>query len=391
MAINMSTIASSIGDSTDMSRSEKINPWSKRKFVRHSSRSKLTDSQMADVNYGWEIPVFTRSQLYGATLPSQRVWKYLQPRSGTDPSRMGDMEGYYHSAQRKNIRLIPPYSNNEMYLNETFTFGLETETYGTSSTLGLKVADLHPTSTSYTGSILGLGIVLVFFQRNSNGYDYAKYAVNIGWTVKEVIERGSIKLNDLLPFSANSVYTIAAFACTSVSSMTVETLYPVTSSSPSMGYLIPLSMDEDDMSESEVAITFLAKRPVDLPIEDFRIWQARITGKNGTLWRINYPEFVMLANGLEQSKYNIKIRLYDNNGNSVTSPIIRSEWSEDLANNYANYDYYCSDCYCTFTPFSGFDYSSDQLYADLWIEETDGSGNYLELQMGVGLRWEEDY
>ena len=108
MAINMSTIATMIGDSTDMSRSGNINKWSKRKFVRHSSRSKLTDAQMAEVNYGFDIPVFTRSTLYSATLPSQRVWKYLMPRSGTDPSRMGDMEGYFHNAQKKNTRLVPP-------------------------------------------------------------------------------------------------------------------------------------------------------------------------------------------------------------------------------------------------------------------------------------------
>lgn len=389
MAINMSTIASSIGDSTDMSRSDSINPWSKRKFVRHSSRNRLTDAQMRDVNYGFEIPVFTRSLLYGATLPSQRVWKYLKPESGKDPSRMGDMEGYYHMAMRKNIRLVPPYSNNEMYLDERFHFGLETETTGVESASGLKIADLHPSGTSYTGSIIGLGLVLIFFEHNSNGNDYAKYAFYTGWTVREVIEMGSVSTNDFPPFAANSVYTIAAFASTKVTSMNAETLYPLTDSSPDMGYLIPLSMDEQDMSKSEVTITFLAKRPVILPIDDFRLWQARINGKNGTLWVLNYPYFVMLANGLEQSKYNMKIRLYDDNGHSATKTV-RSEWSEDTANNYGEYDYYCSDCYCTFTPFSGFDYADDKLYVDLWIEDREGSGNYEELQMSIGLKWAEE-
>lgn len=390
MAISMSQIAQSIGDSTDMSRSENVNKWSKRKFVRYASRAKLTDAQMKEVNYGFEIPVLTRSLLYGSTLPSQRVWKYLVPRIGVDPSRMGDMEGYYHSAMKKNVRLIPPYSVNEMYLNETFTFGLETVTEGVDSPSGLKIADLHATSTSYTGSILGLTIVLVFFERNSNGYDYGKYAVNIGWTVREVIERSSIKLDNLLPFAANSVYTIAAFASTDVSSMNEGTLYEMTDYSPNMGYLIPLSMDEDDMSESEVAITFLEKRPIILPIDDFRIWQARISGKNSAEWIISSSNFIMLANGLEQFKYNMKIRLYDNNGHSNTQ-YIRSEWSEDYNNNYSRYDFICSYFYFTFTPFSGFDYSNDRLYVDLWIEDRDGSGNYVELQMGVGLRWTEDY
>lgn len=389
MAINMTQIAQSIGDSTDMSRAETINPWSLRKFVRHSSRSKLTDAQMADVNYGWEIPVFTRSQLYGATLPSQRVWKYLQPRKGVDPDRMGDMEGYYHSAMRKNTRLIPPYSNNEMYLDQIFSFGLETETVGIESTKGLKVANLHPTGTSYNGDILGLGIVLVFFQRNSNGYDYAKYAVNTGWVVKEVIERGSVKLNDLLPFSANSVYTIAAFASTDVSSMNTETLYEVTDYAPNMGYLIPLSMDEDDMSESEVTITFREGIIIEPPFDDFRIWQARIAGKNTSLWTINYPYFVLLGNNLNKSKHNMRIVLYDDRGNSATREV-RSEWSEDLTNAYAEYDYYCSYLYCTFSPFSGFDYYDDTLSVDIYIENGDGSGNWANVAKNVTIKFYED-
>lgn len=390
MAISLSKIASTIGDTTDISRSDNINKWSKRKFVRHSSRTKLTDAQMADVNYGFNIPVFTRSTLYSATLPTDRVWTYLQPRRGTDPSRMGDMEGYYHSAQRKNIRLVPPYSDNVMYLDEVFRFGLETEVTGTESSSGLKIADLHSTGTSYTGAIIGLTIVLVFFQRNSNGYDYAKYAFNTGWTVSEIIEMGSFSIDQSLPFLANSVYTIAAFASTDASSMTVGTLYAITGTAPNMGYLIPLSMDENDMSKSEVEITFLAERPIILPIEDFRIWQARISGKNGSTWTISQSSFIMLANGLEQSKYNMKIRLYDNNGHSNTQTI-RSEWSEDASNVYSGYDYVCGYFYFTFTPFSGFDYTNDNLYVDLYIEDGDGSGNYVELQIGVGLKWSEDY
>lgn len=388
MAINMSTIASMIGDSTDMSRSEDINKWSKRKFVRHSSRSRLTDSQMQEVNYGFDIPVFTRSTLYSATLPSQRVWKYLKPRSGVDPSRMGDMEGYFHNAQKKNTRLVPPYSNNEMYLNEVFRFGIETEVSGTDSTSGLKVADLHATG-SYTGSIIGLSIVLVFFERNSNGNDYAKYAFNTGWTVTEVIEIGHFELDNLLPFAANSVYTIAAFASTNVKSMTVGQLYTLTDSAPDMGYLIPLSMDEDDMSKSEVEITFLAKRPVVLPLEDFRIWQALIAGKNGTTWTISESIFIMLANDLKASKYNMKIKLYDDNGHSSTQTI-RSEWSENTGSSYVGYDYICSYFYFTFTPFSGFDYTDDTLYVDIYIEVTDGSGQYEPLQQRVRLKWNED-
>lgn len=386
----MSTIASMIGDSTDMSRSENINKWSKRKFVRHSSRSRLTDAQMAEVNYGFDIPVFTRSTLYGATLPSQRVWKYLMPRSGTDPSRMGDMEGYYHNAQKKNTRLVPPYSNNEMYLNEVFRFGIETEVSGTDSTSGLKVADLHATG-SYTGSIIGLNIVLVFFERNSNGNDYAKYAFNTGWTVAEVIEIGHFELDNLLPFAANSVYTIAAFASTNVKSMTVGQLYTLTDSAPDMGYLIPLSMDEDDMSKSEVEITFLAQRPVVLPIEDFYIWQARIAGKNGTQWVLNYPYFVMLANNIEGTKHNLRITLRDNN-NHQSQLYVESEWSEDTASEYIRYDFYCSDFRCEFTPFSGFDYTNDKLYVDIEIEtDTPVNGDYYQpLQEGVSLKWYED-
>lgn len=389
MAISLGTISQAIGDSTDMSRSENINPWSRRKFVRHASRSKLTDSQMADMNYGWEIPVMTRSLLFGATLPSQRVWKYLAPRSGVDPSRMGDMEGYYHYAMKKNIRLIPPYSNNEMYLDQTFSFGLETETVGVESTNGLKIADLKPSGTSYTGPIIGLKLVLIFFEHNSNGYDYARYVVNTGWTVREVIERGSIKIYDSLPFAHNSKYTIAAFACTDVTSMNTEALYEITDYSPNMGYLIPLSMNENEMSKSEVTITFLREMPVEPPIDDFRMWQTRIVGKNTSLWTINYPYFILLANNLEVSKYNMKIILRDDRGNSEER-IVLSEWSEDLANKYADYDYYCSDLYCTFTPFSGFSYQDDTLFVDLYIESKEGSGKWAKLAENVSIKFYED-
>lgn len=389
MAISMSTIASTIGDSTDMSRSENINKWSKRKFVRHSSRTKLTDAQMADVNYGFNIPVFTRSTLYSATLPTDRVWTYLMPRSGVDPSRMGDMEGYYHSAMQKNIRLVPPYSDNVMYLDEVFRFGLETEVTGTESSSGLKIADLHPTGTSYTGAIIGLTIVLVFFQRNSNGYDYAKYAFNTGWTVSEIIEMGSFSIDQSLPFLANSVYTIAAFASTNASSMTVGALYAITDSAPNMGYLIPLSMDENNMTNSEIEITFLETRPVISPIKDFYVWQAHISGKNSTYWTIVHSSFILLANDLEKSKYTMKLVLYDGKGNSYTGTI-RSEWSEDSENVYAQYDYICSYFDFSFTPFSGFDYSTDNLYADIYVEETDGNGNYIELRSRIPLRWSED-
>ena len=388
MAILLGNIAIAQGDGTDMSRSENTNKWSKRKWVRYNSRSKLTDTQMKEVNYGFDIPVFTRSTLYGATLPSDRVWKYLQPRSGTDPSRMGDMEGYFHDAQKKNTRLVPPYSNNEMYLNEVFRFGMETEVSGMESDAGLKVADLHATG-SYTGSIIGLSIVLVFFERNSNGNDYAKYAFNTGWTVTEVIEIGHFELDNLLPFAANSVYTIAAFASTNVKSMTVGQLYTLTDSAPDMGYLIPLSMDEDDMSKSEVEITFLAKRPVVLPLEDFRIWTAKISGKNGTTWTISEAIFIMLANDLKASKYNMKIKLYDDNGHSSTQTI-RSEWSENTGSDYIGYDYICSYFHFTFTPFSGFDYTNDTLYVDIYIEVTDGSGQYEPLQKRERLKWNED-
>lgn len=389
MAINMTQIAQAVGDTTDMSRAESTNPWSKRKWVRYNSRQKLSDAQMAEVNYGWQIPVFTRSLLFGATTPSQRVWKYLAPRDGVDITRMGDMEGYEHSAMQKNTVLIPPYSNNEMYLDQVFSFGLETETVGIESTNGLKIADLKPSGTSYAGPIIGLKLVLIFFEHNSNGYDYARYVANTGWTVREVIERGSIKIYDSLPFAHNSKYTIAAFACTDVTSMNAEALYEITDYSPNMGYLIPLSMNEKEMDKSEVTITFLREMPVEPPIDDFRMWQARIAGKNTSLWTINYPYFILLANNLEVSKYNMKIILRDDRGNSEER-IVRSEWSYDLANNYADHDYYCSDLYCTFTPFSGFSYQDDTLFVDLYIESQEGSGKWAKLAENARMKFYED-
>lgn len=110
--VSMTDIAQVLGDSTDVCKSPNINMWSARKPIRHPSRKKLTDAQMAQYNYGFAImtsdDVPSDQSIYATdaneamnkAIASGGKWTYLRPRGSAynEHSRMLDFEGYNHHA-----------------------------------------------------------------------------------------------------------------------------------------------------------------------------------------------------------------------------------------------------------------------------------------------------
>lgn len=270
MAISLGTISQTIGDSTDMSRSENINKWSRRKFVRHSSRKKLTDAQMAETNFGFSVPAFT-----GGTIPrsqENRVWEYLKPRSGIDPSRMGDMEGYDHYAQKKYVKVIPSYSNNNIYIGESLILSMETQDDGGNLSTSVKLSELKASApNAFNGLIDGLPIVFLFTNEGNTGtYLEPSYVVYTGQTMGDTIIRSSLKiewaeLNSGLPsgMTDGSKWRCSAFCCTNTPTFTPLKFYNY--GDYDLGYLIPLIMNDDNLDASEPL--FNVYRTVPLPAQ----------------------------------------------------------------------------------------------------------------------------
>lgn len=110
--VSITDIAQVLGDSTDVCKSPNINMWSARKPIRHPSRTKLTDAQMAQYNYGFAISatddvpsdesVFDTdpNQTLNKAIASGGLWTYLRPRGSEygEHSRFLDFEGYNHYA-----------------------------------------------------------------------------------------------------------------------------------------------------------------------------------------------------------------------------------------------------------------------------------------------------
>jgi hypothetical protein len=110
--VSIRDIAQTIGDSSDVCKSPNINMWSARKPIRHPSRTKLTDAQMAQYNYGFAISatddvpsdesVFDTdpNQTLNKAIASGGEWTYLRPRGSAygEHSRILDFEGYNHYA-----------------------------------------------------------------------------------------------------------------------------------------------------------------------------------------------------------------------------------------------------------------------------------------------------
>lgn len=83
-----------------MCKSNKINKWSFRKPVNSDKLTKLTDSELYNINDGFRLYTFNTPQAMLYELQHEnvsRIWEYTDR---TEPYRLGDFEGYNHNAAR---------------------------------------------------------------------------------------------------------------------------------------------------------------------------------------------------------------------------------------------------------------------------------------------------
>ena len=81
-------------------KSNNINKWSFRKPVNSDKLTKLTDSELYNINDGFNLYTFNTPQAMLYELQHEnvsRIWKYEER---TEPYRLGDFEGYNHNAAR---------------------------------------------------------------------------------------------------------------------------------------------------------------------------------------------------------------------------------------------------------------------------------------------------
>lgn len=394
MAISMTQIAQSIGDSTDMSRSEEANKWSKRKFVRHESRAKLTDAQMKEVNYGFEIPAYTSGTI--PRIQSNRLWKYLQPRIGIDPSRMGDMEGYDHYAQGKFLTIIPSYSNKNIYIKETLTLSMETQEDGGNASTSVKLSELKANNLNNYFNLNGLPIVFLFInEANTGTYLNPSYMVYTGQTLGDTVERGSLRiewatLTTGLPsgMADGSKWRCAAFCCTKTPTFTPLKFYNY--GDYDLGYLIPLTMNENNLDTSEIVLNVYSSTP--MPVQG--LW-AHSAGFSLTDWRVE--NIWLLCSSYDVAEVNMTFELVvknpswpvsapekviGNHGAEATGTWVRqsgSQYYELIVNSARMYPDYHSDYSSVYNPDNG-----DKLYVRVYMKQA-GSGTIYGQSIDVAL------
>lgn len=127
--VSTSDVCSAIGEGTHkvgyLCTSSSINIYSKRKPMRNSTLSELTDTQRIAGNWGYHVPDISQLRTIvtniisedGGTIPNawnpavqdtepyeymHYGWWYQRPQGGeTSPYRLGDFNGYAHSTEEK--------------------------------------------------------------------------------------------------------------------------------------------------------------------------------------------------------------------------------------------------------------------------------------------------
>ena len=83
-----------------MCKSNKINKWSFRKPINSDKVTKLTDSELYDINDGFRLYTFNTPQRMLYELQHENasnIWEYIER---TEPYRLGDFDDYNHYAAR---------------------------------------------------------------------------------------------------------------------------------------------------------------------------------------------------------------------------------------------------------------------------------------------------
>ena len=81
-----------------MCKSNKINKWSFRKPVNSDELTKLTDSELYNINDGFRLYTFNTPQAMLYELQHENVSRIWEYEERTEPYRLGDFEGYDHYA-----------------------------------------------------------------------------------------------------------------------------------------------------------------------------------------------------------------------------------------------------------------------------------------------------
>lgn len=198
-------------DTGDACTSFRINEFSLKKPVRHTSRGELTEAQWKDVNYGYHIPdgvglVTLMGYYVQETLPSVWIpprptdkylaqgWWYEPPVADQDWFRMTDFEGYNRNAVGPLFRMTlntTELTNQSEVFSALLTFPL-----------GVGLADFG----GMNGSHIGIFAVL---EGNTSG----RYtSVPDGRFVDPTIYLDAAGIKKFFPL--NGTYKVYAFATT---------------------------------------------------------------------------------------------------------------------------------------------------------------------------------
>lgn len=136
-----------------------INKWSKHKPVRYNTLSPITDAQLKEVYYGFDINNMVKTDAVSA---ASLTWNYIKPLGGANsPYRLGDFRLYEHSATHM-YDLVDNYESINIYglVNVRIRFA---DTQGS----GVKLNDF--TSTTIP---IGNWTPCIIVKRNTSLYCY---------------------------------------------------------------------------------------------------------------------------------------------------------------------------------------------------------------------------
>lgn len=91
---------------SDVCKAPAINPWSRKKPVRSTKRAQITDSDVIEANFGFDltsVAAYSAADCIDNAKSNAGAWTYLRPRgrsvSPTEMFRLLDFDGYHHDAE----------------------------------------------------------------------------------------------------------------------------------------------------------------------------------------------------------------------------------------------------------------------------------------------------
>ena len=178
--------------------SSQVNYYSKYKPVSHHSNSGLTEQQLKDINYGYNI-----QRIDDCSDISKFNWSYLKPFGGTQsPYRIGDFKKYSHTSEpffksgyTENQKIEMGYNDSSLMIGVT-KFNRE------------PINDELGISDFYHGSILFKDLHLAFLGIAGNGSYFLAKAANAG---DSVISIDGNALKAVAPISGNLILVTSDF------------------------------------------------------------------------------------------------------------------------------------------------------------------------------------